>query len=724
LQIFPVILCGGSGTRLWPASRPSRPKQFIPLVGPRSLFQETLARVAPLAGAGRPLIVAGPAHLPLIRRQVADLGVEAEILIEPAARDSAPAIAAAAAWIARRDPKAVVVTVASDHHIPDAQAFRDSVLTAAEAARQGWIVTLGVAPTEPTSAYGYIEVGDRLDPAPGVNRVAQFVEKPTRQVAETYLRRGFVWNSGNFVFAAETLLKEIEAHQPDLLPPVNAGLDTVVERDGATVMGEAFRDAPKISIDYAVMERTRSAAVARVGFAWSDLGAWDAVLAASARDVDGNAVAPGGHLLDCRNTLVRTAGVPIIGIGLDRVAIVADEDAILVCGLDDAQKVKQAAELVPAGPKAAFADLAAAQAGLAQWLRTSALPLWCTLGVDTEVGGFHESLDQAGQPVVASRRARVQARQVYVYATAGRLGWKGPWRAAVEQGLAFIEGRYRLPSGLYRTLVGPDGAPQDDTIRLYDQAFVIFALAAAARAEPDRRPALEAKAAAIVAALEAERRAGAGFTEVGGTTAYQSNPHMHLLEASLEWVEAGGAPAWRELAARLVGLCLASFLDKRTGALREYFDAAWTPVSGTVESVVEPGHQFEWSWLLRRWSRLNGGDAAALAAADRLFEIGQGGTGGGVAINGLTEDLAVADASARLWPQTEWLKAALARPASPESDAAAVSAANALWRYLETPAAGLWRDRLKPDGAFVDEPAPASSFYHIACAISELTAAR
>ena len=192
MTIYPVIMCGGAGSRLWPASRPGRPKQFLALAGERSLFQNTVLRVSPLADDGRVIVVAGTGHADAVASQLAEIGAEAIVLLEPEARDSGPAMAAAAAWIERLDPAGVAAIMASDHHIPDDAAFRDAVRIAATEAANGRIVTLGVTPTSPSSAYGYI-----CPAGAGLAPVSRFVEKPDRDTAARYLAEGFLWNSGD-----------------------------------------------------------------------------------------------------------------------------------------------------------------------------------------------------------------------------------------------------------------------------------------------------------------------------------------------------------------------------------------------------------------------------------------------------------------------------------------------------------------------------------------------
>jgi mannose-1-phosphate guanylyltransferase/mannose-6-phosphate isomerase len=711
MGLYPVIMCGGAGTRLWPASRPSRPKQFIPLSGNRSLFQEAALRVAPLAqGAGRLIVVGGVAHRDAILAQLADLDLDAQVLLEPEARNSAAAMAAAAAWTARVDPKAVNIFVASDHHIPDHEAFRAAAAEAVDAAQAGRIVALGVQPTAPSSAYGYIAPEGR-----GLSAVKAFVEKPDAATAERYIAEGFLWNSGNFIVSAATLLEELRDAAPAVVAAVMAALPPR-DADDPAVLLPAFASAPKISIDYAVMEKTRRASVLAVDFAWSDLGAWDAVAATGEGDL-------GAFIFeDAEGCMARAPeGVMIAAIGVRNLAIIAERDAVLVCDMSRGQDVRKVVERLRTAspqhldfPKASPEDLAEGGRRFSDWLRLRALPLWSTAG-RSEDGAFAELLSLDGRPVPAHRRARVQARQIFVLAEAGREGWRGPWRAAVDQGFARLEADYLRSDGLMRTLLDADGRPLNETATLYDQAFHMLARASAARAAVDGDH--EIRAVTARDALLAHAPVNGGLIEQGDHP-HQSNAHMHLLEACLAWEEAGGDMGWTRLADRIVALALSRFIDPQGGFLREFFDATWSPAAGADGRLVEPGHQFEWAWLLARYGRSRG-DAAALEAARRLYAFGRRGVGARrqVALDALEADGSVRSRRARLWPQTEWMKAALilaevgddGQRAALLDDAA--SAQRALWRYL-TPD-GLWRDKLLEDGRFIDEPAPASSFYHI-----------
>jgi mannose-1-phosphate guanylyltransferase / mannose-6-phosphate isomerase len=373
-------------------------------------------------------------------------------------------------------------------------------------------------------------------------------------------------------------------------------------------------------------------------------------------------------------------------------------------------------------------ELAALTRRFDAWLFDHALPLWWEKGADHTRGGFFDALKQDGNPTDAPRRARVQARQSWVYGVAGEMGWTGPWQKAAEQGLAFLIAHHRRPDGQFSTKTAMDGTVLDAAAFLYDQTFILLALAQLHKVLPNRADVAAAALALLRAEIAARRHQGGGYVE-SSDAPFQSNTLMHLFEAALAWCEAGGESAWHELADELAELCLARMIDPSNGAIPEYFDAAWKPLPPGGVQHLEPGHQFEWAWLLGRWSALRN-HAPAYQAAKRLFAAGSRGVDPArqVAIYEMSLDFQVAQPAARLWAQAERIKAAMLlmeRTAGAERrryQEEAAAAAGALWRYLETPVLGLWYDRMMIDGKFIEEPAPASSFYHIICCISVLKA--
>ncbi|ABY33161.1 mannose-1-phosphate guanylyltransferase/mannose-6-phosphate isomerase [Methylorubrum extorquens] len=342
-KILPVILCGGSGTRLWPASRESMPKQFTPLVDPASsTFQATVRRVADEAVFARPTVIASAESRFIVAEQLAQAGIAADILLEPERRDSAAAVAVAALHGARRGPETVVLVMAADHVIEDATAFASAAQEAALGARLGQIMTLGITPTRPATEYGYIRTGGALPDAPGLHRVERFVEKPDAAGAERLIGEGALWNSGYFLFRADVMIAELEAHAPEVLEAARGALaNAATDLDFVRLQAESFARAPKTSIDYAVMERTTRAGVLAVSFAWSDVGTWDAVWQVLERDAQGNAVRGRVELVETTGSLVHSEGDGLTTVvGLDDVVVVATPDAVLVASKAKSGKVK------------------------------------------------------------------------------------------------------------------------------------------------------------------------------------------------------------------------------------------------------------------------------------------------------------------------------------------------------------------------------------------------
>lgn len=328
--MIPVILCGGAGTRLWPASRDSRPKQFIPLVGERSPFQETVLGVSDRAVFGKPIVVANREHRFLVAEQLATIGVEADILLEPARRDSGPAVAAAAVFARARDPEAVLLVLAADHLVRRPEAFRAACLAAWPAAREGRIVVFGVRPDSPATGYGYIRPGAAFGEA-GLRAVDAFVEKPDAATAERYIAEGYLWNAGNFLFSAATLLEDYARFEATSVEAVAAAVAGARKDLGFEVLAEEpFLAAAAKSLDYAVMERTDRAVVIPVDHDWSDLGTWHAIWDAGDKDAAGNVVRGPVEILESRDSFVMSDRPLVAVSGLSDVVVIADDDAVLV----------------------------------------------------------------------------------------------------------------------------------------------------------------------------------------------------------------------------------------------------------------------------------------------------------------------------------------------------------------------------------------------------------
>ncbi len=360
------------------------------------------------------------------------------------------------------------------------------------------------------------------------------------------------------------------------------------------------------------------------------------------------------------------------------------------------------------------------------WFGDTALPLWWRVGADHARGGFHEALGQDGVPVALPRRCRVQPRQIHAFSLAARLGWRGPAGRAAEHGLSYFLDRFRRPDGLFRASVEIDGRARDDRAFLYDQAFALLGLHAAHDLDP--RPELRSAAEDLLARVRRRfEYPGGGFREEGDAP-FQSNAQMHLFEACIAWGAVAGGP-FAQVADEIGALCLERLIDPGAGVIDEVYDAAWRPVApeggAGGERRIEPGHQFEWAWLLMQWDQA--GVRGCRAPAERLFAAGEASVcrARHAVPAAMSPEGRVFEPVARLWPQTERLRTAalLAGEAGADRstyERAALDAGEGLLMFLRTPVAGLWRDKRLPDGTFVEEAAPASSLYHLAEAIGAL----
>jgi mannose/cellobiose epimerase-like protein (N-acyl-D-glucosamine 2-epimerase family)/glycosyltransferase involved in cell wall biosynthesis len=368
-----------------------------------------------------------------------------------------------------------------------------------------------------------------------------------------------------------------------------------------------------------------------------------------------------------------------------------------------------------------MSDLAGEAAALRRWLFDVALPLWWKVGADHADGGFHEAIDLDGKPQALPHRARSIARQAFSYVEAGRLGWDGPWREAARHALDFFARSFVTGDGTVASVVGLDGKVREAKCDLYDQAFALLAFASGHRAFGEeaawRRHAVELRTA-----LERDVAPSlGGFREDrAGSLPQRANPHMHLFEAALAWMELDDDPGWRRMADGIAALCLGKFIDAASGALRENFAADWSPAPGVAGRVCEPGHHYEWAFLLDRWAKLS--DRVRPAAVARLIAFADDhgvDARRGVAVGAVLGDGALHDPVARLWAQAERIRAyAIDRRAGDEGRV--VAAIRGLRRFLATPTPGVWYDRLGADDRFASEPARATSLYHIIGAVAEL----
>lgn len=352
-MIHPILLCGGSGTRLWPLSRKSYPKQFVPLVGTDTLFQASAKRLSGPDYAA-PMVLTNSAFRFIVTEQLAEIGIDpGPVLIEPSGRNTAPAILAAALWLSKSDPDALMLVAPSDHVVPDSAAFRDAVNAGLKEAKEGQLVTFGITPTRHETGYGYLELTAAPESCANTSiALKRFVEKPDAETVEQMVASDhFLWNAGIFLFSARALLEAVTAFAPQLIDPVERAVTEAKPDLGFLRLDpEAWDQVDDISIDYAVMEHATNLTVVPFSAGWSDLGDWDSVLRESNPDERGVAISGPATAIDCDNTLLRSEddSLEVVGIGLENIVAVAMPDAVLIADKSRSQDVKQAVNALKA----------------------------------------------------------------------------------------------------------------------------------------------------------------------------------------------------------------------------------------------------------------------------------------------------------------------------------------------------------------------------------------
>jgi mannose-1-phosphate guanylyltransferase / mannose-6-phosphate isomerase len=342
-KVLPVILSGGAGARLWPASRSAYPKQFVAFLEGETTFHSTLQRIRDASLFLPPIVVAGQNFISLVEQEFESLNMPGHILVEPVRRDTAPAIAAATALAMETVPTGLIFVMAADHVVRDAEAFASAVRAGIPAAQEGWIVTFGIKPDATVTGYGYIEPAAAI--REGASRVGRFVEKPSAAVAQQLIAQGCLWNSGNFLFRADVMMEELRSFAPDIAAASKAAVASRKQQPASSLKvdslaEDSFKLSPSRSIDYALMEHSKKLAVIAADYGWSDLGSWNAIWAASSRDEHGNARNGSTSAIDTRSSLISSFGPHVAVIGLSDIAVVATPDAVLVAPRDVADALK------------------------------------------------------------------------------------------------------------------------------------------------------------------------------------------------------------------------------------------------------------------------------------------------------------------------------------------------------------------------------------------------
>lgn len=346
MNLYPVILCGGSGTRLWPLSRDGAPKQFLPILHGQSPFAATLKRVGGLTTLP-PVIVTNQEHAFTVRAQLREAGIpDFEILLEPFGRNTAPAVAIAACQLLKNDPEAAMLVLPADHDIPDHAAFRQAVERGAVALAERQLVVFGLAAVRPETGYGYIERGDELAGTDACYRVARFIEKPEIEIARNLITSGrHHWNSGIFLFGAAHFLDELERLEPALAQACRtAAGGLIMDHGNLRIDAQAFRNCGSVSVDHAVLEKTNAATMVAADFQWSDIGSWDALWSCTDKDAQGNVAHGDVHLHDVSGSYIHSSRRMVVGVGLRNLVIIETADALLVATRENTQHVKEAVE--------------------------------------------------------------------------------------------------------------------------------------------------------------------------------------------------------------------------------------------------------------------------------------------------------------------------------------------------------------------------------------------
>ncbi|MEL6859696.1 MAG: AGE family epimerase/isomerase [Pseudomonadota bacterium] len=718
--IHPVILCGGAGTRLWPLSTPETPKQFLRLVSDRSMIEDTAARFTdsaePGLSFGQLLVVGALRHRALLSRALPD----AKQILEPFGRNSAPAVAAACLAYA---PEDLILILPADHDIRNVPAFHRAITVAAGAASAGAIITFGIEPTHPATGYGYIKAAGQHDS--GVLSADQFVEKPDLETAKAYLAAGsYYWNAGIFLFKAGVMLNAMETFAPEALAGVKKAMGTA-RGDIVALVPEAFEATPSISIDYAVMEKADNVKTVPVSMGWSDVGGYRALHELMTDHADANYVSGPVHVQNSNGLYVRSEGPTISINGVSNLVIVATGNEVMITPKDDDGAVKALGAAVR-NERHSLRFSPELKQTAKSWL-WEAFDTWSTVGWDEEHGGFVEQLHMDGTPdAKAARRVRVQARQVFCFSKAIEMGYPNRHAAEdlVKKGLAYIDSQLRHPESGFVHMVAPDGTRVKSQRDLYDHAFIILAGSAAHKATGSEL-ALEI-ARDTIAFIDAKMKCetyGGWVESLPIATPRRTNPHMHLLEAMLEFFAATGDETALDRAREIVTLFECRFFNPANDVMAETFAKDWQLTSAASETIFEPGHHYEWASLLYMFENVSGHDT--LSWRRRLIRRADASainTNNGFPYNSVKANGEITNASSRVWHSLERFRAYLLHPDLASSRRSEQVFEQIKLTYLSRAPNGGWIDEVGHQGEAVSKAIPASMLYHFTTAFAPLIA--
>lgn len=710
--VHPVILCGGSGTRLWPLSTPTTPKQFRALISDKNMISETAERVAvsyePGVSFATPSVVGSLSHRALLLQTLP----AARQILEPLRRNSAPAVAAACLAHGLED---LILILPADHSVRNVHAFHRAIVAAADAAARGAIATFGVRPTHAATDYGYIKIAGQsaLNIAIAVER---FVEKPSLTNAKAYIDAGtYFWNTGIFLFEARTMLAALATHAPNVLAGAKAAMD-IPERRHVLLDQTAFEKIPDISIDSAVMEHADHVATVLVDMEWSDVGSYAALREFLVGENTENATIGPVVARNCAGSIVCSDGPIVTVSGVENLAVVATGSEVLIAPIDDTSAVKKLGAEAQK-QRLTFGLPGALRVRTRDWLWNT-FEVWSSRAWDSDNGGFVEQLTMDGEADrAADRRVHVQARQVFSFAKAIELRWPGAQKvhALVDQGIDYLDTIARHPEGGWVHMLKSDGSCVDDTRDLYDHAFLILAGATAYQVTGNATALRIADdAISFIDAVLKDDEHGGWFESRPPAVPRRANPHMHLLEAMMAYRLATGCTTALERAAEVVCLFECSFFKPANDIVAEYFDVDWRLQSPSAQAIWLPGHHYEWATLLYQYEQITGHDSGSwrrrlIARADDAGLDAHT----GLCVNALRANASAMNTNKRLWHQLERFRASLLMS---ETTAAKdrESMLNLIFEhFLSRGPRGGWIDELDDDGNPLSKKVPASTLYHL-----------
>ena len=758
-RLVPVIMAGGIGARLWPLSRDDTPKQFLRPLDESSLLQQTVERL--ITGQNplhieRIVVVTNAAFADKTREQLSHFeSIKFEFLFEPAIRNTGPATAAAALYVKKTDPNAIIAMLAADHHIAKDGEFRRILQIAHRvAAHDDAVVTFGIQPNRPETGYGYIRYKSEQDE---VAIVDAFVEKPDFEKAKSWLASGdYLWNSGMFIFPAQKVVDEFTTHHPEIQESVRLAMNEGKHTNNSVYLqSQHYVSCQSISIDYAIMEHVENMKVIPANIGWFDVGAWEQVAEIDAGENISN---PLVTQFNSDATYVLPNNKNIVTVGTKNLVIVDTPDALLVCDRNQTQDVKKIYEnfrehkpemlITPFHSLKTIEKKEFNKNRIKAWLLDDALPFWLKNSNDLDNGGVIESFTRDGFPLIDEpRRVRVLLRQIYAFSYAKHSGWDGNADPYLELNLSFLLNKAQFDddqnSTGYIHSLHANGDPLDINRMAYDQAFAILAFSWVYKITDDNaalvnikktlafidkylngmgdggllsKPAVQGDEANSREILDQEKIPTAKF----------ANPHMHMLEACMAAYIATNDQTYLDRATSVVTLFKSNIFDNERNVLFELFDEHMNPVSLEDGQWIEPGHMFEWSHLLAQYSVLSGDDCSAYSS--KLFAMAE--TYGksettGLVLDKLDTNWRALEPTSRFWPQLERLRAiiSLKKTGNNSLDLKIEDAIHEIFEhFLSQTAAGLWEDKLDYDGNLLSDKVPQSTFYHIITAFSDYLA--